>query len=190
MVVQVAITIQGHPWDLWGLFKLFDGSNSNHTLVTTEKPMGMPFIDAKDPVAVERFRAQGFDVLAHLTSDELNWDEETRGEIDFQELAPLARSLVQHVNGIAAVLDPDFKPVKLIHLLYTVDDICGGTFSQSDFTPNKSSTALGSQDEHRPFAQDTLVLAATNSAVSLVLAAANLARTWGAMYLIYRSDCR
>ena len=38
MPIQVTATVMGHPWDLWGLSKLFNGSDATTTLVQTEEP--------------------------------------------------------------------------------------------------------------------------------------------------------
>jgi hypothetical protein len=62
-----------------------------------------------------------------------------------------------------------------------------GSLLRSDWKLNKSATHLGAEQEHRPFAQAGLPLAASNPAVKVVLAAITLPRTWTSMYLIYEA---
>ena len=140
MTIQVTATIQGHPWDLWGLSKLFDGSNASHTLVKAAKPEGRPTFDTNDAAAVARFRAQGYDVLATITSDELVWDELSKG-IDLRDLVAAAELLVARTNGVALLLDPEYRPAKLQYLSYQAADRQGSVL-HSDWTPNKDATRL------------------------------------------------
>jgi len=186
MAIQVTATIQGHPWDLWGLSKLFDGSHANHTLVKAAKPEGRPTFDTNDPAAVSRFRAQGYDVFATVTSDELAWDELTKGEIDLRDLMPATELIVKRMNGIALLLDPDYSPAKLLSLTYQAAKNVGSLL-RSEWTPNKDATPLGAQQEHLSFAQDALPLASNDKAVQFVLEAIALPRTWASMWLIYEA---
>jgi hypothetical protein len=185
MTIQIKATVLGHPWDVWGLSRLFDGSDANHTLVEATKPEGRPRIDTNDQTAVTRFRVHGYDIFAPITSDELRLDGGL-DDIDLRDLIPAAETLVARINGIAILLDPDYAPVKLFSLSYSVGE-SAGALTRSDWTPNKDLTPLGSQPEHLPFAQDVLPLAVTNPAVKLALTAATLPRSWASMYLIYEA---
>jgi hypothetical protein len=186
MTIQVTATIQGHPWDLWGLSKLFDGSNASHTLVKAAKPEGRPDFDTNDPAAVSRFRAQGYDVFATVTSDELAWDELTKGKIDLRDLAPTAELLVKRMNGIALLLDPGYSPAKMLSLSYQIAESVGSLL-RSEWTSNKDATHLGTQQGHLSFAQDALPLASNDKAVQFVLEAIALPRTWASMWIIYEA---
>jgi hypothetical protein len=185
MPIQITATVLGHPWDLWGLSILFDGSDANHTLIRASKPEGRPRIDTNDQAQVTRFRVHGYDVFAPITSDELHWDGNL-ADIDLRDVGPVAETLVAHMNGIAILLDPDYAPIKLYCLSYS-EGHSTGSLLRSDWTPNKDLTQLGQQQEHRPFAHNGLPLAVSNPAVKVVLAAITLPRTWASMYLIYEA---
>jgi len=186
MKIQVTTTIQGHPWDLWGLSRLFDCSNASHTLVKAIKPEGTPTFDTHDPAAISRFRAHGYDLLATITSDELVLDELGKSNVDLRDLVPVAEILISRMNGVARLLDPDYRPAKLLYLSYQAPGREGSVL-HSDWTPNKGATPLGSQQEHLPFAQDALPLASKDKAVQFVLEAIALPRTWASMWLIYEA---
>jgi len=185
MPIQITATVYGHPWDLWGLSTLFDGSDANHTLVNAGKPDGRPTFDPSDPAQVQRFRVHGFDRPAPITSDELRWDGNL-DEIDLRDFTSVAEALVARINGIAILLDPEYAPVKLYSLSFS-EGTSAGNMLRTDWTPNKDMTHLGTQQEHLPFAQGSLPLAVSNPAVKVVLAAATLPRTWASLYLIYEA---
>jgi hypothetical protein len=42
MPIQFTATLIGHPWDLWGLAKLFAGANADHTVFEAQEPKGLP----------------------------------------------------------------------------------------------------------------------------------------------------
>jgi hypothetical protein len=48
MPIRFTATLEGHPWDLWGLSRLFDGSNSDAILVVAKEPVGLPRINMAD----------------------------------------------------------------------------------------------------------------------------------------------
>ena len=185
MPIQVTVTVLGHPWDLWGLSQLFDGSDSSHTLIKANKPEGMPKIDTNDEAQVKRFRVHGYDIFGTITSDEILWDG-TATDIDLRDMAPIAESLLARMNGIAILLDPEYVPVRLYSMTYSEGDKFGSLL-RSDWKPNKSATHLGVQQEHHSFAHNGLPLAASNPAVKTVIAAITLPRTWTSMYLIYEA---
>jgi hypothetical protein len=183
--IPVTATLMGHPWDLWGLSVLFDGSDASHTLLKAAKPAGRPTFDTNDPAAVQRFRVHGYDVFATLTADELVWDED-KGRVDLRDLAPVAKDILARINGVAILFDLQYRAAKLLNLTYDTGTSVG-TVLNNDWTPNRNSTPLGAQQEHRPFAHAALSLANTNGAVRLVLDAMALPRTWASMYLIYEA---
>jgi hypothetical protein len=84
------------------------------------------------------------------------------------------------------LLDPEYVPAKLYSLTYSEGEKFGSLL-RSEWTPNKSATHLGVEQEHRSFAHDALPLAATNPAAKTVIAALLLPRTWTSMYLIYEA---
>jgi|GEM_PF-5389223 len=185
MPISVIATIQGRPWDLWGLSRLFDASDASHTRVEASKPEGRPTFDTNDPAAVMRFRAHGYDVIAVLTSDELVWDE-AKGRVDLRDLAPIAHDILARVNGIGILFDPEYRAAKLLYLAYGSGDRTGSMIHGS-WTPNRDNTPLGTQREHLPFVRDALFLAERNDTVRLVFDAIALPRTWASMYLIYEA---
>jgi hypothetical protein len=185
MPIQITATVLGHPWDLWGLSQLFDGSDASHTLIDASKPEGRPRIDTTDQAQVTRFRVHGYDLFAPITSDELRWDG-SLDDIDLRDVAPVAETLVARINGIAILLDPHYALVRLYSLSYSEGESTG-SLVRSDWTPNKDQTQLGIQEEHHAFADNVMPLAVSNPAVKVVLAAITLPRTWASMYLIYEA---
>jgi hypothetical protein len=185
MPIQITATVLGHPWDLWGLAQLFDGSDSSHTLIKAHKPDGTPKIDTNDPAQITRFRMHGYNLFAPITSDELLWDGGA-ADIDLRDMTPIAESLLARMNGIAILLDPEYAPVELYSLTFSEGEKYG-TLLRTDWTPNKSHTHLGAEQEHRSFAHGGLPLAANNPTVKIVMAAITLPRTWTSMYLIYEA---
>jgi hypothetical protein len=181
MPIQVTATVMGHPWDLWGLSKLFNGSDATKTLVQTEEPKGLPTFDATDKDAVSRFRVWGYDVSANLTSTELLWDE-SKGKVDLLDMRPIAENLIERINGAAQLLDPQYKPVKPLAL---TDGGAVGATTFSEWTPNKDNTLLGHYPALIPLARDIVALAAKEQAVKFVLDAIVLPRTWASLYLVY-----
>jgi hypothetical protein len=180
MLHRVTATLQGHPWDLWGLSQLFDGSDSSKTLVMATKPNGRPTFDVNDPDQRARFRIQGYDVAAELTCDELILDDT---KADLRDLRPLADELITRLNGLARTFDPLFAPVRLTHLSYSKEN-GGGAMTAGNWTPNRDSTFL-SASAHRDLATKALRLAGANPAVNFVLDAMTLPATWAFLYLIY-----
>lgn len=184
MASKINITIQGHPWDLWGLTKLFDGSDTSHTKVHAEKPKGTPTFNPADPSERERFRVHGYDVFANVTSDELIWDD-AKGKPDLRELRRIAIDIVERMNGIAILLDPEYSAAKILYLSFTDDDGGAGSTTFGDWTKNKGDTALGKQDAHLPFSKEILALSRSDQTIKFVLDAIALPRTWASLYLIY-----
>jgi hypothetical protein len=173
----------GHPWDLWGLSKIFDGSDSTKTLVRAEEPNGLPTFDAINKEAINRFRVWGYDVAARLTSAELLWDE-GKGRVDLQDMRSIADNLIERINGTAQLFDPQYKPVKPLALTWSKGDAAGAS-AYSEWTPNKSSTNLARFPDLIPLARDIIALAAKEKAVKFVLDAIVLPRTWASLYLVY-----
>jgi hypothetical protein len=185
MTIPVTATLMGHPWDLWGLSVLFDGTDSSHTKLKAAKPAGRPTIDTNNPAAVQRFRVHGHDIFATLTADELIWDE-TKGRIDLRELGPIAKDILARMNGVAILFDPEYRAARLLYLTYDTGT-SQGTVPYTDWTNNRDNTPLGNQPEHQPFAHNAVSLAQADSTVRLVLDAIALPRTWSSLYLIYEA---
>jgi hypothetical protein len=183
MTTQLTATLQGHPWDLWGLSRLFDGSDTRHTLVMAEKPTGRPTYDTSNKDAINRFRIQGYDVFATLTSEEL-LAPGTVGAVDLRDIRPVALELVERINGIAILLDPDYRPAKLLSLTYSYAGGSGSTVL-GDWTPNRDMTFLSHHPLQGLFAKDILPLALSDNRVKFVLDAIALPRSWASLYLIY-----
>jgi hypothetical protein len=181
MIRQITATILGHPWDLWGLSQLFDGTDSFRTLVRSPKPEGRPTIDTTNPNAVTRFRIHGYDIAAPLTSDELVWDA-AAGKVDLRDLRPIADQTIMRLNGLARTFDPTFIPVKLTHLSFEHEN-GAGSMTAGNWTPNKDMTYLGVQGQ-RGIASHILPLADSRPAINFVLDAMTLPVTWASLYLV------
>lgn len=143
MAIQITATVYGHPWDLWGLSKLFDGTDASHTLVKAPEPQGRPTFDTSDPAQIQRFRVHGYDQPGDLTSHELRFGGGVV-DIDLRDFTPVAEALVERINGIAILLDPEFAPIKL-HSLSFSEGASVGNLLRTDWTPNKADTHLGIQ---------------------------------------------
>jgi hypothetical protein len=180
MLHRITATLQGHPWDIWGLSLLFDGSDSSQTLVTAKMPNGRPTIDVNDPDQRTRFRVQGYDVFATLTCDELVVDD---SKANLRDLRPVADEIISRLNGLARTFDPTFTPVRLTHLSYSTQR-GAAAMTAGDWTPNKDRTLL-SAETHRDIALQALKIAGTAPAVNFVLDAMNLPATWASLYLVY-----
>jgi hypothetical protein len=63
----------------------FDGTDGTQTHIRAQKPEGRPTFDTTDPAAVNRFRANKYNISAILTSDELVWRES--GRPDFRDIS-------------------------------------------------------------------------------------------------------
>jgi hypothetical protein len=180
MFHRVTATLQGHPWDLWGLSQLFDGSDSSKTLVVATKPNGRPTFDVNNRDQLTRFRIQGYDVAGQLTCDELILDDTTG---DLRDLRPVADEIITRLNGLARTLGPTFAPVRLTHLSYPKEN-GAGAMTAGDWIPNRDSTFL-SASAHRDLATQALKLAGANPAVNFVLDAMTLPATWSSLYLVH-----
>ena len=132
MTIQIVATVYGHPWDLWGLSRLFDGTDASHILIKANKPEGRPTFDTADPAQVQRFRVHGYDLPAPITSDELRWDGGV-SDVDLRDFATVAEALVARINGIAILLDPEYTPVKLYSLSYS-EGTSAGNMLRTDWT--------------------------------------------------------
>jgi hypothetical protein len=183
MPIQVTATVMGHPWDLWGLSKLFNGSDATKLLVQTKEPKGLPTFDATDRDTVSRFRVWGYDVPATLTSTELLWDE-SKGKVDLRDMRPIAENLIERINGAAQLLDPQYKSIKVFSLTFTEENAVGTTLF-SEWIQNKDNTSLDHFPALIPLARDIVALAAKDQAVKFVLDAIVLPRTWASLYLVY-----
>jgi hypothetical protein len=125
----------------------------------------------------------GYDEFGTLTSTELLWDD-SKGPVDLRDMRPVALSLVERINGIALLLDPEYRVVTLFSISYS-NNGGGGSSVLGDWTPNKDMTSLGRHPEQLAFAKEVLHLARNDNAVKFVLDAIALPRSWASLYLIY-----
>jgi hypothetical protein len=177
MIIPISAMIIGHPWDLWGLSLLFDGSDASKTLVVATKPEGRPTFDPNNAAERDRFRIHGYDICTNLTSDELVWDD-AKGRVDLRDLRSIADDILLRVNGLARTFDPTFKPVRLLHLTFP-----NGSMATGDWTPNRDSTYLGAAGQH-DIANRALPLAHSIPEVNFVLEAMTLPASWTSIYLV------
>ncbi|WP_316213939.1 hypothetical protein [Bradyrhizobium sp. SZCCHNR2032] len=177
VLIPVTASTMGHPWNLWGLSLLFDGSDPSKTKVVATKPEGQPTFDPNNEAERNQFRANGYDILTSLTSDELVWDD-GKDRVDLRDLRPIADDLLLRVNGLARTFDPTFTPVRLIHLTFP-----NGAMATGDWTPNRDSTYLGAAGQHDT-THRALPLAGSNPDVKFVLEAMVLPATWASLYLV------
>lgn len=87
-------------------------------------------------------------------------------------------------NGVAILLDPDYRPAKLLSLSYSYPG-GGGSTVLGDWTPNRDMTFLGHHSLQAVFAKDVLPLALSDNRVKFVLDAIALPRSWASLYPIY-----
>jgi hypothetical protein len=182
MPIPITATIEGHPWDLWGLSKLFDGTDSTHTRVIAQKPKGRPSFDPSDPAAVARFRAHGYNISATIRSDELFWHDNAL-KPDLRDLRENAVALLARINGLGHALDHEFRSATLKYLSFQTAT-SSGSMPLGDWEPNRSETYLGGKFQPE-FAREILTLSASDTAIRFVLDALALPRTWASLYLIY-----
>jgi hypothetical protein len=176
----VKAMIWGHPYDLWGLAKLFDGQNPDGLLVTAEEPKGEPRIDYSDRNAIERFHRSGYSVQGALIANAL--DEALARGLPIDQLTGIAADLVTRINGAAKLLDPEYYLVRLVSVMWPT-----GGHILADHPPNKGYTHLGRHPSHAPGALAFIDLASRDRAAAFVLETFNLPITWASLYLAY--DC-
>jgi len=183
--VIVRAQIRGHPWDLWGLSQLFDGSNPLGLKVDgAVKPEGLPQPKWSDKAERDRFALVGYDRTAQLGAAIL--DRVSLGDADLAVIAAQAGSLVKRINGVARLLDPEYYGVRLSGVTCQGPG-GGGVRPIADSTPNKGLTGLGRHASQAPFAIEVLGTSMADPAVMFVLEAWDLPITWASLYLI--CDC-
>jgi hypothetical protein len=172
--------IQGNPWDLWGLSKIFNGTNADATFVDAREPATVR-IDVRNERDQRHFEIFGYETHADLTSNSF------RVEFPFgsRDMYDLVMPVLNRINAIGHLLDPDYWPVALFDCVY----IRQGSTSFSQFSSgNKYKDKTGLGDQHQiPFAFDAFELGSDNAAISFVMEALNLPTTWASMYLIYEA---
>jgi hypothetical protein len=172
--------LQGNPWDLWGLSKIFNGSNADATTIHAKDPATIR-LDLKNRDDREHFAHFGHDTHADLTSNSF------RLEFPFnnRDMHDLIVPVLNRINAIGTLLDPEYWPVTLFRSVY----IRPGSISYNSFDGGnkwKNKTALGEQSQV-PFAFDAYELGSENATISFVMEALNLPTTWASMYLIYEA---
>jgi len=174
--------LRGHPWDLWGLSKIFDGSNADHTRIVATQPVGRPMYDPHTDAGRLRYARLGFDDFALLTTDALTFPEGSQPTFDVAK--SVANEIILRINGIGRLIDPEYLTVSLYELSY----VCRGGSGSSDagrMPKNKENTWLGQHPAHQPFGALVFSHAASNTAVRFVLDAIALPATWASLYLVY-----
>jgi hypothetical protein len=172
--------LQGNPWDLWGLSKIFNGTNADATLIDAKDPATIR-LDMRNERDQRHFEMFGFETHADLTSNSF------RVEFPFgsRDMYDLVVPVLNRINAIGHLLDPDYWPVTLFRCIYIRDQ----STSFSSFgggNKDKDETGLGEQRQI-PFAFDAFELGSDNAAISFVMDALNLPTTWASMYLIYEA---
>ncbi|WP_313002775.1 hypothetical protein [Brevundimonas sp.] len=181
--IQVRAQIVGHPWDLWGLSQIFDGDNALKISVQgAPKPSGAPSPNLAIPEERDRFARVGHDRMAQLSAAVL--DRHTLADIDLRVIAEEAQALVTHVNGVAHLLDPEFRHVRLTGVTY-VGKGGNGSKSIAEWTANKAFTGLGRHPSQAQFALSVIDASRGDPALSFVLEAWQLPLTWASLYLIW-----
>jgi hypothetical protein len=185
MPVQFTATLIGHPWDLWGLAKLFVGTNSDHTLIDAPEPAGLPTYNFSNKDERDRFQKIGYDVFAKLTNDTLIWPDKA-GPPDINKMKIVALDVVDRINGIGRILEPDYWPVRLYHIAYNAP-YGGGGGTLGTQTPNKQYTGLGRHPSQFVFADDVYELSRQHPAVRFILEAIALRPSWVTLYLVFEA---
>ena len=180
MTAVYTTQLRGHPWDLWGLSQIFDGTGPDATRIETAKPEGRPIYDYKTEAGRLRYARLGFDVYAKMTSDRLVFPN----SVPFDEAKAVARDVLRYINGTGTLIDPDFLPVSLYQIGYTTR----GRSGAADFgrmTHNKEATFLGMHPGHKVLGSIIAKQNDGNSAVRFVLDAFVLPTSWASLYLVY-----
>jgi hypothetical protein len=180
MTVTFRARLQGNPWDFWGLSKIFDGSNSDATRIHAKDPATLR-LDMRKPEDREHFNMFGHDTHTDLTSNSFVLEYPFNGKI----MHDLAMPVINRINAIGRLLDPEFTSVTLFSCDYPKDK----PNSFNLYGPGKAykdKTALGQQGQS-PFAHDSFDLGAGNLAIDFVMEAWTLPTTWASLYLIYEA---
>lgn len=185
MPIQFVLTLRGHPWDLWGLSKIFDGTNSDHMFVKAEEPKGLPVVDYQNRAQIDRFQKLGYDIFAPLTCDSLQHNE-LNGPPHLHNMMNVSDDIIARINGIGRLIDPEYWPVSFYGLQYKSAG-SQGFASPRGSTPNKQATGLGWHHTHSSFADHVFELSRTQPAVRFVLDAIAMKSSWVSLYLIYET---
>lgn len=170
--------LQGNPWDLWGLSKIFDGSNSDATCVHAKDPTTIR-LDMRKPADQRHFDLFGHDTHTDLTGNSFALEFPFNG----RDMYDLAMPVINRINAIGRLLDLDFTPVTLFSCDYPRDKPRSFNLYGQGKT-YKNETALGEPGQSS-FAHDALGF--ENSAIDFVLEAWTLPTTWASLYLIYET---
>lgn len=172
--------LQGNPWDLWGLSKIFDGTNGDATFVDAEDPTKIR-LDMRNKDDQRHFDMFGHDTHADLTSNSFRLEFPFGG----RDMYDLVMPVLNRVNAIARLLDPDYTPVTLFSCDYPRDR--PNSFNlYGKGNGYKDKTRLGEQHQI-PFAHDAFELGSGNAAIDFVMEAWTLPPTWASLFLIYEA---
>jgi len=129
--------LQGNPWDLWGLSKIFNGTNADATLVDAKHPASIR-LDMRNKQDQRHFEVFGNETHADLTSNSF------RLEFPFgsRDMYDLVMPVLNRINAIGHLLDPDYWPVTLFDCVHkTSFNSYGGGHKY------KNKTGLGEQHQ-------------------------------------------
>lgn len=172
--------LQGNPWDLWGLSKIFDGTNRDATCVHAKDPATIR-LDMRNREDQEHFNMFGYHTHTDLTSNSFTLEFPFNGRDMYELVLPV----ISRINAIARLLDPEFTPVTLFSCDYPKDK--PNSFNlYGEGKAYKNNTVLGEQSQ-TPFAHDAFELGADNATIGFVMEAWNLPTTWASLYLIYEA---
>lgn len=180
MTETFKVRLQGNPWDLWGLSKIFNGTNADATLVDAKNP-ATERLDMRNKDDQRHFELFGFETHADLTSNSFRL-EFPFGSRDMHELVV---PVLNRINAIGRLLDPEYWPVALFSCVYTGN----GSTSVNLFgggNKYKDKTGLGEQGQVQ-FAFDAFELGSNNATIGFVMEALTLPTTWASLYLIYEA---
>ncbi|WP_100176496.1 hypothetical protein [Bradyrhizobium nitroreducens] len=180
MTVTFKASLQGNPWDLWGLSKIFDGTNSDATCIHAKDP-AIVRLDMRKPEDREHFNMFGHEAHVDLTSNRFTLEYPFNGRSMYE----LAMPVINRINAIGRLLDPEFTPVTLFSCDYPRDK--PNSFNlYGPGKPYKNKTGLGEQGQS-PFAHDVFELGSENSVIDFVMETWTLPTTWASLYLIYEA---
>src|SRR4051812_45936657 len=109
--------LQGNPWDLWGLSKIFNGTNSDATFIHAEDPATIRR-DLRNELERRHFERFGNETHADLTSNSFRLEFPFNGHDMYVLVVPV----LSRINAIGHLLDPEYWPIKLFDCAYPRDN--------------------------------------------------------------------
>lgn len=175
--VQYVAHIQGHRWDLYGLSKIFTTPKCR---VEAEQPPRRQELDRSIPEQALLFRQWDKPCTAKIYSSDLLESPSTY----WKEIKIRAEKLVEGMNGIGVLLDPEFRPTLLTGLSYSCHH-GGGQATFSGPGDWRERISLGRHPAHNALAESFSSDSLDDPVVRFVLQALNLPTAWYSLYAIY-----